>query len=158
MRNSIGETITIKRATINRNEWSTESAKILLSAKEETNFRQVAQINYRRCIKVESDSSCKKAWLGRDYEAMALEVKDLKDFIAKKLVINYVEFIPVFTDLNNNSMSTGKASLACPLPNASADEEALANRISRLADFPVELRVPGFDLRPVERRLCSANP
>ena len=156
-KNSVGEKITIKKSTISNKKWGPENAQKLLLAKEATNFRTWAQLNYRNCASGLPASECKERWLGRDYQKQLAESEDLKDFISKGLEINYVEFTPIFTDLNNQKTPMGKISYACPPREGSAEDSSLTNRIVRLANFTVELAMPGFDLQPIQRRICSTS-
>lgn len=156
-RNAVGEKITIKRSTISRKRWGTENAEKLLLLKEGTNFRHWAELNYRNCAAGLPASECKRSYFGPDYERRVAEIEDLKAFISKGREITYVEFTPIFTDLNNQKMPMSKISYACPAREESADDASLLNRIAYLANFTTGLATPGFDLQPIQQNLCSTR-
>ena len=100
-RNPVGEKIVIKKSTVSQKKWGSADAEKILATKEATNFRQWAVLNYRNCVNGLPEKECRKRWLGEDHERQVADTEDLKDFIARGLEINYVEFTPILIDLNN---------------------------------------------------------
>ena len=158
MRNPVGEKIIIKKSTVSSKKWGSADAEKMLAFKEGTNFRHWGELNYHNCANSLPEKECRRTWLGEDYESKLAEIKDLKEFIARDLEINYLEFTPIFVDLNNQKTPLEKVSYACPTGQEKGSNRDLIRRATQLANFTVGLRNPGFDLRPMEEKLCTMTP